>query len=95
MPELRNLNTNYKGLEITQEEYQELMEQPVADMLRFVPAGDRYIIQGKLPETGMYDSSIYGERPESEGREYSLSDFGKQVQAQCHEAVIQNNQAQP
>jgi len=64
--------TEYQGLVVTQDQHDELMNQPVSDVLRFVPAGSKYVMQAKLPEKGMYHPEIYGEKPEISGQPYRI-----------------------
>ena len=72
MPKVKMNRTEYQGLVVTQDQHDELMNQPVSDVLRFVPAGSKYVMQAKLPEMGMYHPEIYGEKPEISGQPYRI-----------------------
>ncbi len=72
MPKVKMNRTEYQGLVVTQDQYNELMNQPVSDVLRFVPAGSKYVMQAKLPEMGMYHPEIYGDNPTISGQPYRI-----------------------
>ena len=65
MPKIKMNRTEYQGLVVTQDQHDELMNQPVSDVLRFVPAGSKYVMQAKLPEMGMYHRRFMGKTPKS------------------------------